>query len=279
MRWCACLFTLSAAIASGQTVPDSLVPADEPTVITGLPASPSGRSTVMGGQIQRVDLVRDQFALKIPGGKPVQILFDERTQLYQDGRKISVLKLQNEDHASIETTLDGTAIFALRIHVLSDPPDGQLQGQVISYNPATGELKLRVTASTNAVTLIAVQNTPVGRVGEGVFVEQKPGSADLVHGTLLDVTFKAGKNGPGLAKHIDVLAVPGAEFVLRGSVSSLDLRAGRMSIANPSGDNPTDVTFKPSRFEASHDLRQGSSVKVTALFDGTHYVASDISIE
>lgn len=233
----------------------------------------------MGGQIAKVDLIRDQLALKVPGGHAVSILFDERTQVYQDGKKISVLNLHPQDHASIETTLDGTAIFALRIHMLSDFPDGQLHGQVVTYSPGTGELKLRVTDSNNALILIVTEGTPVTRVGKGAFAEQKVGSADLVRGTLVDVTFKAGQTGPGVTKRIDVLAVPGTEFVFRGSISSLDLHAGRMSIANASEKQPMDVAFEPSRFGVSHDLRQGSSVKVTARFDGTRYVASDISIK
>ena len=67
----------------------------------------------MGGQIDKVDLVRDQLLLKVPGSHAVRIRFDERTQVYQNGKKMSVLNLHPEDHASIETALDGTTIFAL----------------------------------------------------------------------------------------------------------------------------------------------------------------------
>src|SRR5438445_8913653 len=57
----------------------------------------SGRSTVMGGEIQKVDLVRDQLALKVAGGHSINILFDERTQVYHDGKKMSVLNLRPEE--------------------------------------------------------------------------------------------------------------------------------------------------------------------------------------
>jgi len=232
----------------------------------------------MGGEIEKVDAVRDQLALKVPGGHAIRILFDERTQVYENGKKTSLLNLHNEDHASIETTLDGTAIFALRIHMLSDLPDGQLQGKVLSYNPTTGELKLLVTDSKDVVTVVAAEGTPVARVGQAAFSEQKAGSADLVHGSLVDVTFKAARNGHGQATRIDVLAVPGAEFVFRGDLLFLDIRSGRMSIADAS-DRPMDVAFEPSRFAVSHDLHEGAVVKVTARFDGTRYVASDISVQ
>jgi hypothetical protein len=233
----------------------------------------------MGGQIDKVDLVRDQLSLKVPGSHAVRILFDERTQVYQNGKKISVLNLHPEDHASIETTLDGTAIFALRIHMLTNGSEGQLRGQVVSYKSATGELKLRMTESNEAVVLIATAGTPVTHVGQDGFAEQKAGSLDLVRGAVVDATFEAGKTGPGVAKRVEVLAIPGSEFVFRGNLSFLDLRAGRMSIANLSDSQAMDITFDPSRFAVSRDLRTGSHVKVTARFDGTRYVASEISAE
>jgi hypothetical protein len=244
-----------------------------------MPAPPPGRKTVMGGQIATVDTVRDQIALKVAGGHTVKILFDERTQVYQNGKKISVLNLHPEDHASVETTLDGTAIFAVRIHLLSDFPDGELRGQVLSFNSGTGELKVRDADSNAPMTLLVAPATPVARVGQAVFTEQHPGSADLMHGSLVDVFFKAGKTGPGAVTHVDVLAVPGAEFIFRGNLASLDLRAGRMSIAGTNNEQPMDIAFEPSRFAVSHDLHTGSLVKVTVRFDGSHYVASEITPE
>jgi hypothetical protein len=279
MRCSAFLLVLSAAaVASGQSVPEDLLPSTPSALSAGLPAAPSGRSTVMGGEIQRVDPVRDQLRLKVPGGHTITILFDERTQVYQNGKKIPILSLHPEDHASIETTLDGSDIFALRIHMLSDLPDGHLHGKVISYDRHIHELKLLVNESNDAVTLVTTEATPVARVGQIAFSAENFGSADLVHGSLVDVTFRAGKTGPGVATRIDVLAVPGAEFIFRGNLSFLDLRAGRMSIADGS-DRPMDVSFEPSQFPVSHDLQEGSLVKVTARFDGSRYVASHISPE
>jgi len=272
-------FALSTAIASGQSLPDNVVPSIDSPVASALPSVPGGLSTVLGGAIQNVDLVRDRFALKVPGANRVQILFDERTQVYRDGKRISVLDMHDEDHASVETTLDGTAIFALRIHMLSAPLEGRLRGQVVSYNAATGELKLHVAGAKDAVALLVAQETPIGRVGQAEFTGQQGGFGDLVRGTLVNVTFKARDNSPGVATAVHVLAVPGAESVFRGNLASLDLRAGHMSIANASEDSPTDIDFKPSHFAASRNLRQGSSVTVTALFDGTRYVASNIAIE
>ena len=282
MRQLAYTFVLSASIAgiaSAQAIPDNLVPSTEAVSSTrsGLPPIPPGRSTVMGGEIQNVDMVRDQFALKVPAGHTMKILFDERTQVFRNGKRISMLDLHPADHASIETTLDGTAIFALRVHIASDLPDGQLRGEVERYNRANGELRLLLSGTTDSVTVIVGQSTPVARVGHEGFAAQKSGTTDLVPGSLVEVTFKSGKGRPGAATKVDVIAIPGAEFIFIGSVSFLDLRAGRLSLQD-SSDRPTDISFDPSRFTISHDLHQGSLVKIRARFDGNRYVASDISI-
>jgi len=269
---------VTSSVAQAQQVPDGLLPSTAPTAGTNLPAPPPGRSTVMGGQIERVDTVRDQLNLKVAGGHNVKILFDERTQVFQDGKKISVLDLKPEDHASIETNLDGKNIFALRIHMLSKLPDGQVEGKVVSYDRSSGELKVMVAASTQPLTLLAANGIPIERVGQSQFIAQNGGAADLVQGSLVDITFKSGKDGPGTATRIDVLAVPGAEFVFRGSLTFRDLRTGRMSIATDA-DQPTDIAFEPARFDVSRDLHQGSAVKVTARFDGSIYIASSIAIE
>jgi hypothetical protein len=275
-----CIFGLlfTTSYASAQTVPEDLLASAAPVAGTSLLSPPPGRSTVMGGTIERVDLVRDQLALKVAGGHRVRILFDERTQVFQDGKKISVLDLHPADHASVETNLDGTSIFALRIHMLSKLADGQIQARVVSYDRRTGELKVLVAASDKPLTLLAANGTQIERVGQTQFAEQKYGAADLIPGSLVSVTFSYGKTGPGTASHIDVLAVPGAEFVFRGSLSSLDLRRGRMSISNDS-DRPMDIAFEPARLDVSHELHLGSMVKVTARFDGNRYVASVISVE
>jgi len=274
----ALLALCASTVASAQSLPENLVPSSASPVRSNLPAAPSGRSTVMGGEIEKVDGVRDQLRLKVPGGHTVTVLFDERTQAYQNGKKISVLSLHPEDHASIETVLDGTAIFALRIHLLSDLPDGHLRGQVVRYDPIAGELKMRVDQSNQAVTVRAATGTPIQRVGQVSFTQQPGGPADLVAGSVVDVTFKSGKAGPGIATSVNVLAVPGSEFMIRGSLSFLDLRAGRMTIAE-SPDHSIDVSFDASHFPVSHELHEGLTLRLATRFDGSRYVATQIAVE
>ena len=44
--------------------------------VPALPAAPRGTSTIIGGEIQNLDPVRDQLRLKAFGQKPITILFD-----------------------------------------------------------------------------------------------------------------------------------------------------------------------------------------------------------
>lgn len=246
---------------------------------SALPSLPKGKPTVIGGEIRVVDPVRDQFTLNVFGGGPhLKILYDERTQAYRNGQRISVLDLHPEEHASIETTLDGTKVFALKIHILSQIPEGECRGQVLRYNPETGELTINEALSHEPITLRVPSGTPVTRVGQSAFAAQQSGLSDLGRGALVQVNFESSK-GRGVATRVNILATPGSPFVFSGSLSFLDTRAGRFVIVNPDDNQSYQVVFDPSRFPVSSQLHEGSRVKVTTNFDGTKYVASDIMIE
>jgi hypothetical protein len=110
--------------------------------IPGLPAAPRGKSTILGGEISIIDPVRDELTLKVAGQHPVKILFDERTQAFIDGKRISLRQLGHADHASVQTLLDGTNVFALSIHILSQSPQGEYQGRVLNYDSSSNQLTI-----------------------------------------------------------------------------------------------------------------------------------------
>src|ERR1700733_10992458 len=109
-------------------------------VLPDLLAIPKGKSTVTGGAIRSVEDVRDQLMLNIFGARTRKVLFEERPRVYRDGLKGSLRDLRAGDHVSVETMLDGTTIFARSIHMLSQLPEGECQGQGVGYNRAKGEL-------------------------------------------------------------------------------------------------------------------------------------------
>jgi hypothetical protein len=245
-----------------------------------LPPDPSGPSTVIGGEIRGIDQVRDQLTLRVFGGsQTMKIFYDERTQVYRDGQRISVLNLRPEDHASIETTLDGDTVFALRIHMLSALPQGECDGQVLSFNARNGEMLVNSALSPQSVRIRVPAGTPVVRTGQPDFTAGQRGIDDLMRGSLVLVTFQPGLNGLGVAARIEVRATPGSTFVFSGDVSYLDVPGAQLVIVDPSDNQSYRFAFNVSQLPAAHQLRQGSHVRVTASFDGNVYRATQITID
>jgi hypothetical protein len=269
-----------AQLQSPADVKSAQIPGDElvsklggPTAfLPDLPAMPRGKSTVIGGSIRQVDGVRDQLTLNIFGGHAMKVLFDERTQVYRDGQKTSLRDLREGDHVSVETMLDGTTVFARSIHMLSNLPEGECQGQVVSYDRGKGELMVRDLLSPAPIKLHVSSATTI--VGQG----QAVSTGNLIAGTLISIHFQADSTGQNVASKIAVLATPGSAFVFSGNVIFLDLHRGLMALVDPRDDKHYEISFDPNRFSISHDVHEGTAVTVTANFDGTRYAASNVTV-
>jgi hypothetical protein len=251
--------------------------ADNHSAPLSLPPLPKGKTTILGGEIRNFDPVRDQFSLRLYGQRPMKIWFDERTQVYRNGEKISVRELGPEDHASVETTLDGDNVFAVSIHILSASPEGECEGRVVRYNPDNGELVVASQMSPAPVTFLVSANASIARVGEREFTTGPSGLSDLVAGSLVSVTFAAGPARRNVAKGIKVLAVPGAAFEFSGNISFLDMHTGTMVLVDPRDEKSYQIHFDSGRLPTSKTLRPQASVTVTATYDGTGYAASAIT--
>ena len=200
-----------AAGAKSQKIagPQAMLEPESASVeLSALPAAPEGRSTIMGGELLNVDPVRDEFSLKVFGQRPMKMLFDERTQVYLDGKRIPLHDLRSNDHGSVQTVLDGTNVFALSIHLLSRSPEGEFQGQVLNYNPDTRELTVSAALSREQLKLLVPMNTPIVREGQVESSLVHAESSDLVTGTLISLTFESDRNGRGVASRIAILATP-----------------------------------------------------------------------
>lgn len=246
--------------------------------LPALPPAPPGKSTILGGEIRSVDPVRDQLTLRVFGQRPVKILFDERTQVYLDGKAIRLDDLRPAAHASVQTVLDGTDVYALSIHMLSQSPEGEYRGRVLKFNPDTHELTVSSLMYREPIKLLVPVSTPVARVGQPGFCLAQPGAADLVRGALISVKFESDKNGRGIASQIAVLATPGAAFVFVGNLTALDMHSGRLVLVDPADEQSYPVSFDSRRLSTGRNLHLGDHVMVTANFDGSRYVASAITV-
>jgi hypothetical protein len=258
---------LTPGIGATQSTPNTTTSA-----LPDIPPLPKGNATVIGGAIRRLDRVRDQITLYVFGGRDMKILFDERTQVYRDGQKASLRDLQIGDRISVETMLDGTAVFARTVHVATQSLEGECSGQILSYSPKTGELKLRDYGSPETLVLHISAQTTVVRDG------QKPASsADLREGTLISAKFQSDRGTRGVAREITILATPGTSFVLTGHVGFLDLHSGRLVLVDPRDKKEYEINFDPA-LHVTRDLQLGAEITVAAGFDGRRYSATTITL-
>jgi len=269
-----------AAPASAQApVPASSVRTESTaTRLTDIPPMPKGKSTVMGGSIRDVDQVRDRFVLNVYGEKPMRILYDERTQIFRDGKRIALRQLEPSAHASVQTMLDGASIFAVTVHILSEQPSGDYQGRVKSYNPETGELALTSAASREPFRIQVTNQTSFKREGQSAFSSQQSSANDLMPGSLVSVTFGSNNKGKGTAQEISVLAAPGATFIFSGALSALDMANGSLTLVDAKSNQSYQIFFDPTH-QSTDSLRPGQCVRISADYDGKRYVATEISAE
>ena len=278
---CGAAIAFPAASARSQQILSSQ-PAAEPdnpsSDLVSLPPLPPGKTTILGGQIQNFDPVRDQFSLRIYGERPMKILFDERTQVYRDGVRIPVRDLGPEDHASVQTTLDGANVFAVSIHILSGTPEGECEGRVLKYDPNKGVLEVASSMSPEPIRLLVPANASIARAGEPKFMAMSAGLSDLVPGTLVSVSFGSDSSRRDVARQIKVLAVPGAAFEFSGNISFLDMDMGTMVLVDPRDGKSYEIRFDSARLPTSESLRPQANVTVTATYDGTQYAANAITM-
>ncbi len=232
----------------------------------------------MGGQIRDVDPVRDQFLLHTYGQRPMKILYDERTLVFRDGVKIPLRDLGSEDRASVETILDGSNVFAISIHILSQAMEGDCAGRVLYFDPSTRVLVITSDISPQPVRLEIPASASIAREGEPDFTAVSPGLADLMPGALIRAAFESDSRGSDVAKRITVLAVPGAGFVFYGDISFVDVHDGYFILVDPRDQKSYQIYFDPARFATSQNLRVGLNVTVKAVYDGARYSASEISV-
>jgi hypothetical protein len=239
--------------------------------LPSLPPVPRGQSTVIGGTIRNVDRVRDQLTIGVFGGRDMRILFDERTMVYRDGKRISLRDLRNGYRGSFETSLDGSVVFARSIHILTRDLEAECRGQVLSFDRAKGELSVRDTLSSEPLDFKIPPGTIISREGQAAF-----SSETLSAGSLVKINFQP-DSGRAVVSSITILATPGDSFVFTGRLTFLDLSTGRLAIVDQRDQNRYEVSVDP-RSAALENLHLGNDVTVTARFDGTHYTASTIKL-
>ncbi|HEY1578668.1 MAG TPA: hypothetical protein VGF82_16490 [Terracidiphilus sp.] len=245
--------------------------------LTGMPPLPNGASTILGGTLREVDPVLDRFTLRIVGEKPMKILYDERTQVFVDGKRIPLNQLRAAEHASVQTTLDGTTVFAISVHILSQLQQGDYRGEVVSYDPASGNLDVVPGKGGEPIRVRVSPDTKFDRKGQGTFTSSQSSPADLQRGALVSLRFDPDGKGRATATQISLLAVPGSKFVFTGNLMALDMHAGNLMLLDPRNDQDYEIEFEPGVVQGVQNVHAGQRVRISAEYDGTRYLAQDVT--
>ena len=261
------------ALSSNTVSPGDIEPVRPlPANPAGIPPLPGGKVTLLGGTIQKVDHIRDRLTLQVFGGDRTAVLFDERTRVFRDGKSSTLDDLKNGERAYVDTTLDGTQIFARNIRVVAQLPTGQSSGQIVDYRPGSGELIVRDTISPEPVKMRLAGNAVILQ-GDRI-----AGPADLKAGTLVTLAFTPGNGEAPIVRQISILALPGAAFIFSGRIEHLDLRRGLLVVLDPRDNKSYEVYFDPTARHLARDLKQGVDVTVQATFDGRRYQSREIAV-
>jgi Domain of unknown function (DUF5666) len=244
---------------------------DPASLLPDLPPLPHDKATLIGGTIERLDRVRDELTIRVFGGDRMKVDFDPRTDIYQNGEPATVADLRQGDRVYVDTVLNGNTVFARSIRLrTASSATGESEGRVLAYRPDKGELTLRDALSPRSIKVRLDSSTEVTRNGKRV-------AANLVPGTLVSVRFGAEAKGRDLAREISILAVPGESFTFSGTVTSLDLRTGLLVITSRER-RQYEIFLDPQAINVDSDLRPGAQVTALTRFDGSRYVARQVTL-
>jgi Domain of unknown function (DUF5666) len=259
----------STAPVTSENTDEALDPA---SLLPDLPALPRTKASLIGGTIQKVDRVRDQLTLQIFGGGKMKIFFDPRSNIVQGSNQASPADLRPGDRVYVDTILDGSTVFARDIRLATAAlSGGKSQGVVVSYRADKAELVVRDLLSPNPIKLRISSGTQIMQDGHITAASR------LVPGTLVNVDFVSQKDVRD-ARQVSILAIPGTSFTFGGVVTSLDLRVGLLVLTSSSDHKTYEIYLDPASITVDDRLRLGADVTAITNFDGSRYVAHNLTI-
>jgi uncharacterized protein DUF5666 len=269
--------TQSGLVSNSPVAPTRLPPAtvkEDYDPLLDLPPLPHNRVSLMGGTITNLDPIQNRLTLRPFGAKQqIRLVFDSRTRFFDNGVAAMQQILKPGQRVYVDTMLDSNnRVFAKTMWLQDASPTGSGRGQVVSYDRGSGVLTLRDELSAHPATF-RIGPTTVIRSNNKV-----PSVADLSPGSLVSVTFGPQQGRNGFASEVQVLARPGAVFTFLGRITYIDLSRKLVAVANQTDDKTYDITVEAIPVSMLRQLREGSEVGVTAVFDGTRYAARTVEI-
>jgi Domain of unknown function (DUF5666) len=249
---------------------------DPASLVPDLPALSPKNTALVGGTITKLDRVRDELTVAIFGGGKMNVAFDTRTHIFQDGAAASASDLRPGARVYVDTILTNSTIFARNIRLKTSAAAGTSQGVVMSYNREKGELIVRDALSPEPLKL---RVTPQTRLIDSAHAASVAAS-ELAPGTLVTINFgtQQQKDTRDVASEISILAVPGASFTFAGHITGLDLHAGLLVLTSATDGKTYDIYLDQATVAVDDGLHLAADVTVLTRFDGTRYVASSVTV-
>lgn len=245
----------------------------DPNDIAGLlapdPLKPS-KLSLIGGTVKSIDQIRDHMTVRIYGAGTMKVKFDQRTHFYRDGKEITQIGVKRGDRVYLDTQLNQGSVFARNVHLQTRNAPADASGQIVSYDPGSGEMVVRDELANTPVKFRVLQNTAIRNKNAA------GNRSDLRPGALVAVKFSPQSRNQAAADEVQIIAEPGTSFTYFGRVSHLDLRSGVLDIDNQADGKNYEVHFDSTR--VPQNLTVGSQVTVVATFTGHNYTAQNIEV-
>ncbi len=257
--------------ATPEPPPETDIVIDPASLLPDPPSVPKAKATLIGGTVERLDRVRDQVTVRVFGGGRMNILFDPRTQVYRGQTPGSLADLNVGERIYLDTILDGNTVFARSIRLKNVQAVGESQGVIVNYRSDRGEMTVRDAISPTPVRVRLNSSTRFVQNGRAI------APSALLEGSLVAMKFNAEGNGHEVAREVSILALPGARYTFSGQVLHIDLRTGLL-VLNSSTDQKTYEIFLDPSSTPDENLQVGSVVTVITSFEGSRYVARNVTI-
>ena len=264
--------------AQSQSAPNSQPPGTRPASaaaerenydpLLDLPPLPHNEVTLIGGTVVRLDEIMNRMVVQPFGGKQkMNVAFDTRTHFYQDGKAITEREIKQGQRIYLDTMLNGNKVFAKTIWIQTAVESGVGQGQIIDFDDGKQVLTVRDELSSQPLKM---------RLSSGAVIrkgEQPASKSDLVQGALVALTFGPQRE----VQQVTVLATPGTAFTFSGRVTYVDMSRKMIAIDNRSDRKKYDVSVNAIPQSVLRQVREGSEISLSAVFDGNQYDARSLT--